>query len=225
MKKIFCYLSFMLVALAGCAIDEVDTFDTGYIYVDFGDTEYDITFQTYPGQTEIVYDLPVKIHGLAASEEREISISVDTATTAIEGVHYKLDEHYYFSADVIESTIPITLYLTDDMVDTTYTLVLNVGDIGDALRGEVVQTTLSIDDQLAQPDWWVDNMYNDIYNSFLGTYSREKYQYFILATGVVDLSEYSYLELLEVTLIFKEWLEAQDPKVVDADGNEIEIVI
>lgn len=224
MKKIIYSLSFFLLALTGCQVEEVDYFDDTNIYVEFSSTEFSSSFLLYPDITEMSVDIDVSIQGRALTEEREIKIVADTSSTAIEGVHYIFPEKFVFPADVYSATVPITILLTDDMDDVTYNLVMNIEDADNALRGETVQATLTIDNKISCPDWWVKSSSNVIYSNLLGTYSDYKYLYFIEVTGVSDLSDMSYADMLRLTMIYKAWLDENYP-VSDASGSIITLAI
>ncbi len=223
MKRII-YSLFLLsaVVMTSCSIDEIDVFQADTIYVEFGDDEYSTSFLEYPGKTEVVYNLPIKMHGTTLTEEREIVISADSTSTAVEGVHYKLADKYVMPVGVYEATIPITLILTSDMEDVTYKLVLNINDSDNVGRAEDKQTILSINNQIFQPDWWTKS--SVVYKNLLGAYSQKKFEYFIQVTGVSDMSDMSYAEMLGYTVEYKNWLDAQDPRVRDEDGDIIELV-
>lgn len=223
MKKILYCLSSLLVVLAGCSVDELNMFDADKIYIEFGDDEFETSFINTPGEDVAVYDLEIFMHGLLQDEPVDIVISVDTASTAIEGVHYKLEDSYTMAAGVTTSTIPITTMRTDAMDSITYKLVLNMESTEKAIKGDIKQTTLYIDNQVVQPSWWTTT--SVIYQNLLGKYSKKKYEYFIVATGVIDLEGMAYIDLLELTLQYKEWLDAQDPYPVDEYGSEIELKI
>ena len=65
---------------------------------------------------------------------------------------------------------------------------------------------------ISQPDWWNQ----DFADAFLGTYSNKKYEEFIKATGVSDLSEMDNSEISALCREFVYYLREQRDK-----GNEI----
>ena len=223
MNKTIFYLSSIALLLSGCKKDKLDLFQTDEIYVEFSQEKAGFSFILSPGITETEVLLPIKMHGLPLLEKREISIEVDTSSTAIEGVHYHLAEKYYMQENVYESTIPVSVIKTADMDEITYTLVLNIQEAPYVYRGEDSQITLSIDNRVTKPSWWGNTSSDPVYGNLLGKYSTKKFEYFIKATGVTDMAGWSYIEMLKKAVIFREWLDVQEPKVTDENGKIIDI--
>ncbi len=227
MKQIIIYcLSLLCVSFYGCKIDEIEVFDVNNVYVQFEFEEYHASSLKFPGQDEAVFDATIFIHGLELSSAQEISITVDESSTAVEGVHYDLDDSYYFPVDTLNAVLPITIYFTEDMNTTSYFLVLNIGNLGNVNAGPLAQTTIKIDKMVFKPDWWGDSYpnYNSVGRTLLGTYSDMKYIYFIEATGISDMTDWPYADMLKATLEFKQWLIDNGP-LYDEDDKLITVLI
>lgn len=73
-----------------------------------------------------------------------------------------------------------------------------------------------------KPDWWLENPIEWYY---LGTFTAKKYEKFMEATGVSSLDLNDLAEVRLLTLEFQNWLDRQDPKILDEDGNEMKTEI
>lgn len=208
MKKIIYSLFVVLFAFSSCKEDAIDLFDTDNIYVQFVNEEEEFTFKSYPDSSEIWYPISLFVHGLALDEPREIVITADTSSTAIEGEHYVLGT-YMVDAGTLNPVIYVHCKLSAEMDTTSFDLVLNIEDAPNAFRGEIYQTTISMNNYLEQPSWWVNDSSNAIYKNFLGTFSSKKYELFIIVTGEDDISEMSYTEAYTLVKQFQDYLDEQ----------------
>lgn len=224
MKRIIYSLFLALIVLVGCKKAEFNLFDTSNIYVQFVNDEASLTFKSYSGLTSIAYPFEISIHGVELTEDREIKISADTSSTAIEGVHFSFEDKYIMEAGTLSSTIFVNLHLTEDMDTVSYDLVLNIEDAPNALRGELIQTKITYNNFLEQPAWWVNSASNIIYTNYLGTYTSLKYEYFMSVTGVIDMEDWTYAEAYAVTKQFQDWLDEQAAAgntIYELDGSEM----
>lgn len=93
-----------------------------------------------------------------------------------------------------------------------------MGQSDDTWTTESVTAKVTFSDNISKPEWWDDR----ITNHFLGEYSNAKYSYFIMSTGISDLSDLDFTELRKLALEFKsdlllhpEWTEENgDPIIV-----------
>lgn len=214
MKKIIYCLSFLAFAFTACSIDEIDYFDTDYVYLQFEEEEYNASGLKFVDVENPVFGAEAFIHGLPLSDSIEYKVSVDTSSTAIEGVHFELFDQYFFPADTLYSTIKIMPKYTDDMDTTSYYLVLNIENLGNLMAGPIAQASIKIDMQVFQPDWWTTSSSSStyyIYRNLLGTYSDIKYKLFIQATGIMDMTDWAYADALAACITFSKWLEENGP--------------
>lgn len=230
-----------IISFNGCKEDELMRFNTDTNYIQFAITEDDsiaFSFLQYPDMDIVDYEVEVEILGIPYTEKTAFKVSVDSeSTTAIEGVHYTLPSEVYFEEGSYNSVYPITLYKTNDMDSVTYSLVLQIENLNDdALVGVNKTALISINNRLTKPDWWVETYYSssgywletDLVKSILGYYSEYKYQCFIEATGIYDMTGFSYSEMYDQAITFKLWIDehaGEDILIDPTDGSIVTIPV
>jgi hypothetical protein len=165
-----------------------------------------IAFLLAPGKTEVDSLLIVNTTGLGYPTETAYKISIDRQfTTAVEGTHFKLPEKTTFKPGAMRDTLAIKFYRAADLKTRTVRLVLRVEE-NDAFQlgqAEYTYKVFLVNDLISRPAWWTE----DVSSSYLGAYSDKKYQTFIDATGVADLTGASPSELRVRALQLKYWLD------------------
>jgi hypothetical protein len=218
--------------LTGCQKEEVPVY-SGNNYIQFVKNlttdSTTVAFLNAPGATQLDSMLIVKMTGSPYRQEKAYRISVDTRfTTAVEGTHFSLPERTVFKPGQMRDTLAITFYRTADMKTQTYRLVLRVepNEIFQLGQLQYQYKVFLVHDNISRPTWWTDA----VSTSYLGPYSDLKYQYFIDATGVADLTGATSSDLRINALKLKYWLEEQKAlndgePVREANGDEMKVSI
>lgn len=127
--------------------------------------------------------IKVKIMGEKASYDRVVrGKAIADSTTAKEGVHYDFIDGV-IPADSIYGYVPVVLYRTADIADSSVVLNLTLADTKDFKQGvaESEKFTLSWSDNVVKPTNW-DGFIS--LSAYFGTYSTVKYRFIISITGV-----------------------------------------
>jgi hypothetical protein len=231
-RKIMMLLAASSFGLSSCQEETIPLY-SGENYIQFvKNLRTDSTivaFLAAPGATELDSFLIVKTTGLGYPVETPYKISVDRQfTTAIEGTHFKLPEKMTFKSWAMRDTLPVTFYRTADMKTNSFRLVLRVEE-NDAFKPGQVQyqyKVFVVHDKIAQPTWWTVS----ITRSYLGPYSDLKYQKFIEATGIADMTGATPSELRVRALQLKYWLEEYKTlnngrPMLEVNGDEMTVPV
>ncbi len=229
-----------------CSTDEVEVFDAhNYISFKFDvkdeatipSTSFTFTFSD-ASVTEKTFEIPVTYAGRFA--DRDMSFAwevVDSLTTAVEGVHYKIDRQagQLIAASQNSGLATVTLLRTADMKDKSFELTLQLVDNEYFKAGPIDRVKIIITDQLVKPDWWSATLYN----RYLGTYSTtklrlwlefmnvedgtdpfetEKYiQWLDYGSGNYIYKNYRTSEVVSTIMAFKNWLYNDKGNPYDED--------
>ena len=214
-----------LFTVLACNEDQIDVFgDQNYIHFKQESKKvYRFSFATVPGTDEYEYKIPMTLIGKALSEDKEYGIQVVTegaelVTTATEA-SYQLPQSLIFKKNVYEDTLRLT-FTNNAELSQEKLLVLKVVDNDNFKVGPIKNQTavIYLSNYLVQPDWWDE----DMTNIFLGEYSDIKYQQFILATGITDMSQMTSLQVTAYVSTFVYYLRALDEQgtpVYEADNQ------
>lgn len=167
----FCLLAVSALLLGACSRDylEYDTNLKDGIYLSSSDTVQYFFGIEVQGNT-YDYLLRVSLMGMPSDEDRKIDFEiVDTATTAIEGVHYEILDDGLLKKGEVSKWIHITLIRDKDPDLTerpvTLTVRLHENENFRLLPGMSSGFTLIFSDQAqSRPIWWKDEYlgpYND----------------------------------------------------------------
>jgi hypothetical protein len=121
-------------------------------------------------------------------------------------------------------------------VSDSLEVTVRVGDIPKGYQGSVTYTlveddnfqmgyadnqrvTIVVNNVPTKPSWWIDT----IEQAYLGAYSPEKFEAFILATGLISLDGLPPFEMRTICRAFKAWVEERG--LTEADGRPMEIPI
>lgn len=237
-KSIYIWLVSLLV-LSSCQKEGLTDYDQSLRYLYIPTIEdanlATLSFQHHLGVEDYEIQFPVKLVGQQLTEDQTYLIEVvnDEKLTTAKPEDYTLLKEQVFHAGVFEDVVKLTLHKTDNLKDEkvlslTIRLVPNenfdVGHyMGDPLHkwtNESLTASVTFNDKISRPDWWNDR----ITKRFLGTYSDNKYRYFIESTGVSDLTDFSFTELRTLSLQFKADL-VKHPEWKEEDGSPIIVVV
>lgn len=236
LEKIYLQI-FALLAFCSCQKEDVAEYNLSshYLYIPTADEVNIVTFsfQHHLGMDDYEIQFPVKLAGQKLTEDKTFLVEVvndEKSTTALPG-DYTLPQEQVFHAGVFEDVIKIAIHRTENLkagneVTLTIRLIPNenfgiaeyMGQSDDTWTTESVTAKVTFSDNISKPEWWDDR----ITNHFLGEYSNAKYSYFIMSTGISDLSDLDFTELRKLALEFKsdlllhpEWTEENgDPIIV-----------
>lgn len=203
-----------ILSAQGCTELEIPTFDTATHYIHFKDDvkkETRFSFAVNPGVEEYTIQIPVTLIGMALEADTEYDISLvtegDLATTA-SGKTYKISNHM-FSKGVYEDFLGVTVYKTDELSEEKR-ITIKIGENNVFALGpqDYITKVIYISNIMSRPDWWTD----EFNAAYLGEYSDIKYEHFIIATGVSDLSKMSNAEISSYVRAFVYYLRELDSK-------------
>jgi hypothetical protein len=130
--------------------------------------------------------IPVSLSGNRINRDRSFRVAVvDSLTTAIASLHYKLlEDNYIMPADSGATLLPVVLLNTDPVLtDTTVRIQLELVSTSDLDAEFPKLNTFRIifSNRLEKPVWW------NAWISELGVYSRVKHELFIRVSGTTSL--------------------------------------
>jgi len=144
------------------------------------------SFALFPEKASDTVYLPVRISGSRVKTDRKFRLEVvDSATTAVAGLHYQpLEESYTIPADSGTARVPVILLNTDTaLANKTVRIKFNLVATSDFQVDYKHWDTLHLifSNRLEKPVWW------DVWIGMLGAYSRIKYELFIRVSGTTEL--------------------------------------
>ncbi len=180
--------------------------------------------------TQSVFNLQVSVQGMVVDYDREISVKVNPNSTAVSGIHFSLPDKIIFGANKATDSVPVTFYRTQDMQDSTFSLILDLAesadfvvDMKDKVLDELTGKTLSftsfeitVNDILVTPRYW--------YRSYFGNFSIKKLK---LMSELLDIPLDYYEENNDSAtrkfhgLFMQRWLNEKEKNgetVYEADG-------
>ena len=228
MKK---YIALSLITLlCACSEKDVRPFEDKS-HIAFCKMFTDTTVQSFFffKEDEIEQLVEVKIIGPTPTEDLNFSIVVDEKVTDCPKALYDMPESYTFSAGQIVDTFYVKMRNSPEMGDKAYTIAFDLKDSENLSSPGIIwgRNVITISDIAEKPEWWtllLDSEGNYVKNSveslYLGKYSRKKYELFMEVTGVADLTGMSSGVIRNLSIKFKRYLAAQDPKIFDEDNKE-----
>ena len=240
----------LLISFFACQEKDLKLFDGGNeiffekFYIDErppGTVEADSTvasFFFYPdGTQKIKAPLVLCLSGRLLEKDASFKIKVVEDLTTANPDEYTISENYVFrakeipeDATCVTDTINIDINLSNRLSGLENGVVLvvelipneqiGVGQI-ERRRAKIILTT-----QAAKPDWWD----NEVTNNLLGEFSNKKYKLFLNNVDVnaelnKDLIVNQPNKAIELAIKFRDWLNSQNPKVIDEDGSEMTVAI
>ena len=221
MKRILLILG-VLYLFSGCEREHIMTYGND-AYIQFtgkmtDSLEFSFTF--YPNKDTIEYPLGVKLVGKPEDREREYKVVVVDDYTTATSKNYILPERCVLEKNEERSELVIKLIKTPDLQTAPVRLTVRLEPTRDFMLGETSHTAriIWINDKISRPDWWNST----IVNSYLGSYSDEKYRLFIEVTGLGYLDSDDTAACRYNALLLKKYLnekKANDETVYEKDGH------
>lgn len=240
MNKYIYSLILMLSILCSCQEEGVKDYDQSshYLYIPTQD-EANLavfSFKHHLGMNDYEIQFPVKLAGQKLAEDKTFLVEVvndEKYTTALPQ-DYTLPKEQIFHAGVFEDVVKLTLHNTENLnndkeLTLTIRLVPNenfgladyMGEAGfNTWTEESVTATVTFNNKISKPGWWDDR----ITNLFLGQYTDAKYSYFIMSTGVSDLTDLGFTEIRMLALHFKDDLLLH-PEWTEPNGDPIILAV
>ena len=215
MKKYIIILC-LIIATISCSKEDVERFSSQrqlFFPNENGQDTVNISFSHYPGQNTVKVPFVLSLIGPTPSEDLEYKVSVvDSLTPAITG-DYELPTSPIFRKERTSDTLWITLH-KEKLEEKSYLLKIQIEGNSNFIAGyhDKQQAQLRYNNIISCPLWW-DEV---IETEYLGIYSKEKYDAFILVTGEVSLENKEPWEKRELCLQLKKAIEAS---LADDDPN------
>lgn len=178
----------VLFFTAACSKEDIPTYDaTNYVQFmsDYTDS-LEISFFFYPGQDQLEIPLDFKLLGQLLPEEADFTIDiVKEATTAAEQ-YYDLPENPRFAKESVYDRKTLILH---NPGEHTFRLVLEVKGGSRLLAGQLEYTRKVIwfSNEVIRPQWWDQS----VEDSFLGPYTKTKFETLVKVTKVGDWTNLS----------------------------------
>ena len=230
MRYLF-YILLLIVVIA-CSKKNIETWQ-GEHYVYFTEKEslfygndesissdsINVSFFFYINDV-IQYPLEVALTGQLLEEDTPFKVVADKEKTTLPENLYEIPDYFIFGKGQVKDTIYITLKNDPILKMKRFDLKLDIVKEGDILthKGKNASRLLKVSDIVEKPDWWLENPIEWYY---LGEFSAKKYKKFMEVTGAESLDLNNLAEARLLTLEFQHWLDSQDPKILDEDGNEM----
>ena len=204
MKKLIYLLAVAALGAGACSEQGLPT---------YGGDRYVYFVQT-PGKDERTIRLAVETVSRTPDETLGYKLEIDPEKTTAPAGSYDLDPNPVIPAGSFSGETYVRVRKTDIMDEKEVDIAVRIVE-GGAYRPGPTSNSLRIirvSNIISQPDWWND----DFAAAFLGDYSDEKYEEFIKATGVSDLSDMDNSEISALCRQFVYYLrELRD------NGNEV----
>lgn len=242
-NKITGLLALLLFILTACEKDIASYNNDPRVYFFERNTDLTqsrITFRSFsflklPADvTRDTFLIRVKIMGETAPYDRVVrGQAIPDSTTAKAGVHYDFIDGV-IPADSIIGYLPVVLYRTDDIADSSVTLNLSIAPTKDFKTGVTEDNffTLTWSDNVVKPSNW-DGFIS--LSAYFGAYSTVKYRFIISVTGIEQFplqqsgrvppkdGEFTAAAMLDIKAILKdalaEYNSTHDPDLTDEFGQ------
>lgn len=203
---------------ASCSEDSVKTYEV-VEYVYFSDTTMNYSFAFDPDVTTKEIPVVIKLIGNQAEYERELTIVIDSTSSNVTAADYEIVSPK-LRANMFSDTVHIRINKPQNPDEIGFIRFVIKGS-QHFQPGPTINTrfSLTFSDILLQPDWWDTAMKKD----YLGEYSEKKYRYFIIATGISDMTDMGSSEKRAYTLVFKKYIS--DHKLTEEDGSPMLLTI
>ncbi len=179
------WLSLVLgVALVGCADDGGMLYSAPSAVYFSGVTGEDSMQYSFASGLRVVdtVSVPIMIIGERVGYERHVRVEVDAASTAREGVHYRLlDGAVTLPAGAVKTSVEVVVMDGDPALEAgSVALVLRLGENDDFVLGfpERLTARLVITKQLVKPDYWEMPL-----SLYYGRYTKAKHRLCIQVQG------------------------------------------
>ena len=216
MKKLIYLLAVAAFGAGACSEEGLPTYggDRYVYFVQKSDEIVRFSFKTTPGKDERTIRLAVETVSRTPGETLGYKLEIDPEKTTAPAGSYELDPNPVIPAGSFSGETYVRVRKTDIMDEKEVDIAVRIVE-GGAYRPGPTSNSLRIirvSNIISRPDWWND----DFAAAFLGDYSDEKYEEFIKATGVSDLSDKDNSEISALCRQFVYYLrELRD------NGNEV----
>jgi hypothetical protein len=200
-QSLFLIIIIFTVATA-CKKSELTKFELGdmiYIYKETYNAKKDsalCSFAVKPNSMIVdTVKIAVRIMGVAKNYDREVKLeAVDTATTAVAGVHYQFLP-YVIKAGAYNADLPVVINRTPEMKTQGFTLTVKISESKDFkpgvpnsavagnFAGASVRYFIRMNDFLTKPSNWDSQL-----NTYFGAYSQVKFKFIIDVTGITEFT-------------------------------------
>lgn len=220
MKKYIVYICMIVAGVWACNTEEVEMYSAAR-YLFFPDSLKGLdsvvfSFSHYPGETTHDAMFYVALTGVPTTEDLEYKLEVvDSLTTALPE-DYELPNPLVFKAGRMLDTLKIRCknvreVLKTQKVRAAFRIVSNENFSPGLFNHQVVR--IIFDNIPSKPLWWT----GDIEKFILGEYSAKKFEHFVIATKVNDLTGKSLSEARDLTMKFKVYLIKNN--IMEEDGE------
>ena len=209
MKKHIIYICLIIAGIYSCNTEEVEVYSSPR-YLFFPDSSkgldsVEFSFSHFPGTTTHDASFYIALTGIPANEALEYKLEVVDSLTTAEPADYNIPEGLLFPANKTLDTLKIRCNNTREALKTqkvcvTFQIVAN-DNFAPGLAGKHMIRVI-FDNIASPPLWWK----GDLEEFILGKYSPKKFEHFVIATGVNDLSNASLSEARELAMKFKFYL-------------------
>ncbi|MGL5682286.1 MAG: DUF4843 domain-containing protein [Marinifilaceae bacterium] len=223
--KTYILLVSLFLTVISCKQEDIACYNSNN-YLSFSSTVEDTikhSFFFYQ-EDEVTVKMQVSLAGLPLDKDKEYKISVIDEESNCPAEAYKLNDKYVFRKDMIIDTLSVIVINQSIFKKESVFLTIQIEDNEHFISSGGLNTkrVIRISDIAQRPDWWTEN---PIEWWYLGPYSQKKYECFMEATGIGDLTGMSLGDIRILTLKFQHWLDSQNPAIVDEDGNIMKTVI
>ena len=223
-RTIIFALTATLLGAGGCKEQGLPTYGDGrYVYfTEQSDEIVRFSFKTTPGKDERTIRLAVETVSRTPEQTLSYRIEIDPAKTTAPAEAYDLDPNPTIQAGMFTGETYVKVRRTEIMDEKEVDIAVRIVEGGDYLPGPTTNCLriIRVSNIISQPDWWNQ----DFADAFLGTYSDKKYEEFIKATGVSDLSELDNSEISALCRQFVYYLREQRDlgnEILDEDGSSM----
>lgn len=209
MKKHIIYICLIIAGIWSCNTEEVEVYSSPR-YLFFPDSLKGLdsvvfSFSHYPGATTHDASFYVALTGEPSTEALEYQLEVVDSLTTAEPEDYDMPKGLLFPANTTLDILKIRCNnarkaLENQQVYVTFKIVANE-NFAPGLDGKQMIRVI-FNNIASKPLWWS----GDLEKFVLGKYSSKKFEHFVIATGVNDLTDASLSEARELAMKFKVYL-------------------
>lgn len=162
--------------------DPAISFYSGFSATASDTAQYNFVLEPVTRTIDTIY-IPIRIQGFAADKDRVVNVAAADSSTAKAGVHYKFGPAIVHAGSYLDS-IPVYLYRTADMVDSTFIVYAVLQSSDDFKQGYENHLTykIRITDRVVPPVW------SYTMSSTFGAFSNVKFRFMVSVLQVTTFS-------------------------------------
>lgn len=217
------YISLLIWSIPSCQKSELLTYDREnsiYIHTVAGSLadSINISMGYLPvSRQDSVINFILRCTGVPLDHDRSVTLTTDTGTTALEGIHYEFLEQPMIPAGQANGTFRLKINRDGSLKEKQHVLRLKLMDneyFNTNIASEKKRYRIFMSDIAAQPTWW--------HNNILGTFSLEKMLLMVELLNIDPTVTSMSIELLQYYGVFMQrylngMLAANTP-VYEEDG-------